>query len=157
MVIKKGGKKGKKAKNNTSIIKIKRKLVLKEDEQEYCQITKLLGSCRVEGNCFDCKTRLCIIRGGIKKKMRILVGSVVIVSLRDFEDSKCDIIYLFDKDEIKELIKLGELPTNINIDDMIVNDKMEDIGIDIEEEESEEDKNIDEEIKKNFEDVFDAL
>lgn len=152
MVLKKGGKKGKKAKNNTSFEKIKRKLIFKEDEQEYCQITKLLGNCRVEGNCFDGKTRLCMIRGGIKKKMRIVTGSVVIVSLRDFEDGKCDIIYLYDKEEIKELIKLGELPDTINLtDDLIVTDKIIDIGIDIEEEDS-DDNTL--ETKNNFEDIF---
>ena len=148
MVLKKGGKKGKKGKNNTSFEKIKRKLVFKEDEQEYCQITKLLGNWRVEGNCFDGKIRLCMIRGGIKKKMRIVVGSIVIVSLRDFEDGKCDIIYLYDKDEIKELIKLGELPETINLsDDFVANDKHNiDIGIDIEEADSEDELQTDKKI-----------
>jgi translation initiation factor 1A len=147
MVLKKGGKKGKKGKNNTSIEKIKRKLLFKEDEQEYCQITKLLGNCRVEGNCCDGKTRLCIIRGGIKKKMRIVVGSVVIVSLRDFEDGKCDIIYLYDKEEIKELIKLGEIPNTINLtDDIILSEKTFDIGFDIEEED-EVDNNLEKQNK----------
>jgi len=158
MVLKKGGKKGKKGKNNTSIEKIKRKLIFKEEQQEYCQITKLFGNCRVEGNCFDGKVRLCIIRGGIKKKMRILVGSVVIVSLRDFEDGKCDIIYLYDKDEIKDLIKLGEIPDNINLsDDMVVNDKIIDIGIDIEEADTEDDTEDSSKEIKNFEDTFETI
>ena len=160
MVLKKGGKKGKKGKNNTSLVKMKRKLIFKEDEQEYCQITKLLGNCRVEGNCFDGKVRLCIIRGGIKKKMRILAGSVVIVSLRDFEDGKCDIIYLYDKDEIKELIKLGEIPDSVNLsDDMVVNDKIIDIGIDIEEADSGDDTKDTKDNKeiKNLDDIFESI
>jgi len=126
MVLKKGGKKGKKGKNNTSIEKIKRKLLFKEDEQEYCQITKLLGNCRVEGNCCDGKTRLCIIRGGIKKKMRIVVGSVVIVSLRDFEDGKCDIIHKYQSKEVNRLKMLDEIPKTVKtIDDL--EEKEEDI------------------------------
>ena len=89
-----------------------------------------------------------MIRGGIKKKMRIVVGSIVIVSLRDFEDGKCDIIYLYDKDEIKELIKLGELPETINLsDDFVANDKHNiDIGIDIEEADSEDELQTDKKI-----------
>ena len=159
MVVKKGGKKGKKANKNNAVEKSKRKLLFREEEQEYCQVTRLLGNCKVEGNCFDGKIRLCMIRGGIKKKMRILVGSVVIVSLRDFEDGKCDIIYLYDKDEIKELIKLGELPETIKVHDDIVEDKIVDIGIDFVEEyevneEELEFKNNKETLKKEFEDTF---
>ena len=54
MVIKKGGKKGKKTKNNQQSQEV-RPLPVKELDQEYCQVNKLLGNCRLEGNCFDGK------------------------------------------------------------------------------------------------------
>ena len=42
---------------------LKRELVLKEAGQEYGQISKILGNCRVEVACFDGQMRLGHIRG----------------------------------------------------------------------------------------------
>jgi translation initiation factor 1A len=109
MVInKKGGKKGKKGKRPSE--QVERKIVFKEEFQEYCQVTKLLGNCRLEGNCFDGKTRQCNIRGSMRKKIWIKVGDIVIVSLREFEDNKCDIIYLYQPKEVKKLINSEKKP-----------------------------------------------
>lgn len=128
MVFKKGGKKGKKGKKPVTD-GVKRKIIFKEDNQEYCLVEKLLGNCRIEGKCYDGKTRLCHIRGSMRKKIWIKVGDVVIVSLREFEDNKCDIIYLYVKDEVKYLIKLGELPSTALVNDIEI-DEEDDIGYD---------------------------
>ena len=37
-------------------------------------------------------------------------GDVVLVSLRDYEDSKCDIVEVYVADEVRKLKTLGELP-----------------------------------------------
>lgn len=52
MVVKKGGKKGKKGKKPTTEI-VTRELVFKdvEQSQEYAQVIRLLGSCRCELSC----------------------------------------------------------------------------------------------------------
>ena len=102
VVKKKGGKKGKKAKkiqNNEE----DRKLVFKDEEQfqEYAQITKILGSGRFEVQCFDSKTRLATIRGNMRKKVWVKSGDLILVSLREYEDAKCDIIYLYKPKEVK--------------------------------------------------------
>ena len=153
MVInKKGGKKGKKGKK--PVEQVERKLLFKEEFQEYCQVTKLLGHCRVEGNCFDGKTRQCNIRGSMRKKTWIKVGDVVLVSLREFEDNKCDIIYLYQTKEVKKLVKMGELPEDIKINEMDISEETkEDIGIDFadsDEESEEESKNFKETFETNF-------
>jgi len=158
MVInKKGGKKGKKGKRPTE--QAERKIVLKEELQEYCQITKLLGNCRLEGNCFDGKTRICNIRGSMRKKIWIKVGDIVIVSLREFEDNKCDIIYLYQAKEVKKLVKMGELPDGIKINELDVEDeKVGDIGFDFEESGDEEDEELEkDEFKDKFEEKFDSI
>jgi translation initiation factor 1A len=129
MTIKKGGKKGKKGKKTSNGDDIKRKIVYKEEDQEYCLIEKLLGSCRLEGKCFDGKIRLCHIRGSMRKKVWVKVGDVVIISLREFEDNKCDVIYLYNKDEVKYLIKLGELPADALVNDIEIKEE-DDIGFD---------------------------
>jgi translation initiation factor 1A len=145
---KKGGKKGKKVKRQVD--EIERPLILKENGQEYCQVTKLLGNCRVEGNCFDNKIRICNIRGTMRKKVWIKANDIVIVSLREFEDNKADIIYLYQQKEVKKLIKMGEIPENVIVTE---EEPKEDLGIEFEE--SDEDENKQE--NKNREINFDTI
>ena len=86
-----GGNKHKKKKKVTEVIH-DRELTLKTDGQEYGQVTKLLGNCRFDVDCLDGKSRLCHVRGVLrKKKVFVKLGDLVIASLRDFEDGKADI------------------------------------------------------------------
>ena len=43
--------------------------MFKEDGQEYAQVVKMLGNGRLEAYCFDGVTRLCHIRGKLRKKV----------------------------------------------------------------------------------------
>ena len=137
MPVKKGGKKGKKGKKVKGDNVIERILEYKsvEDNQEYAQVTKLLGNCRCTVFCIDNVERLGHIRGTMtKKKQWIKIGDIVLVSLREFENSKCDIIYLYTLKEGKRLKTLGELPENIKINenvDLTEKEDEEDLGIDI--------------------------
>ena len=138
MVQKKGGSKAKKAKNNPQI-QGERKLELCDptDFQVYAQISKAFGSGRYNAKCFDGKERMAHARGVLKKKkIFVKVNDVVIVSLRDFgTDDKCDILYIYNDKEIKELKKLGEIPTDIESN---AENKEIDVGFDIEDEEKKE-------------------
>lgn len=160
MVIKKGGKKGKKAKKVNE--DIKRKISFKEEDQEYCQIMRLLGDCRAEGNCFDGKTRICHIRGSMRKKVWVKSGNIVIVSLREFQDEKCDIIHVYKDEEVKTLIKFGELPSTIKVNDASVEDIKVDDGIDFEESEEDDEEAATllkekELFKKDFDENFNSI
>ena len=64
----KGGKNRRRGKNENE--SEKRELIFKEDEQEYAQVTKMLGNGRLEAMCFDGVKRLCHIRGKLRKKVR---------------------------------------------------------------------------------------
>lgn len=76
----KGGKSRKRGKNDNEAYK--RELEFKEDGQgrnhlirtliglEYGRVQKMLGNGRVECYCYDGKTRLCNIRGKMRKKVR---------------------------------------------------------------------------------------
>jgi len=162
---KKGGKKGKKCKkiqNNEE----DRKLVTKDEEQfqEYAQITKALGSGRFEVQCFDSKIRLATIRGNMRKKVWVKVGDLILVSLREYEDSKCAIIYLYKPKEVNKLKAEKEIPENIKVnEDLVDKEETSDIGFDFvdeDEELTEEDiKNLKnkEEFKKEFDLNFSAI
>lgn len=136
MPVKKGGKKGKKAKKPTTS-EFARKLELKDPEdslQEYAQITKVYGGARFEAKCFDGKTRLAHSRGSLKKKkIYVKLGDVVVVSLRDFQDDKSDIIYVYTQKEVKDLKKLNEIPFDVCVEDSNIKEDV-DIGVEFEEE-----------------------
>lgn len=135
-----GGNKHKKKKNHIQTV-VERELEFKDEGQEYAQVVKLLGNCRLEAQCFDGKTRLGHIRGMLtKKKIWITPNDVILVSLREFEDKKCDVLLKYTPKEIKNLKILGEIPDTVVEQN---EEKDEDIGFDFEEEEK-KDFNIDE-------------
>lgn len=73
----------------------------------------MLGNARVEAFCFDGVSRLCQIRGQMRKRVWINMGDIVLVSLREFQDSKADIIWKYTPDEARSLKAYGELPANV--------------------------------------------
>ncbi|PVV03402.1 hypothetical protein BB560_002115 [Smittium megazygosporum] len=111
----KGGKNRRRGKNETE--GEKRELVFKEEGQDYAQVTKMLGSGRVEAVCFDGTKRLGHIRGKMRKKVWINQGDIILLSLRDFQDDKADIILKYSPDEARLLKQYGELPENAKINE----------------------------------------
>ncbi|CAI2381898.1 unnamed protein product [Moneuplotes crassus] len=110
----KGGNKRKKNKNKN--FQSRRPLELKEEGQDYGIVTKMLGNSRIECVCGDGKTRICLIRGKMKNRVWIRAGDVVLVSLREFEDDKGDIILKYHPEEFRELKKKGEIPETLKVD-----------------------------------------
>eukprot|EP01006_Ploeotia_vitrea_P067481 TRINITY_DN97420_c0_g1_i1.p1 TRINITY_DN97420_c0_g1~~TRINITY_DN97420_c0_g1_i1.p1 ORF type:complete len:186 (+),score=25.19 TRINITY_DN97420_c0_g1_i1:82-639(+) len=104
----KGGKTRRKGKNNT--VERKRDLVLKEEGQEYARIKKLLGGCRMQLLCFDGVLRLGIVRGCFRRRVWMQVDDIVLVGLRSYEDSKCDIIHKYTADDVRLLVAKDHLP-----------------------------------------------
>ncbi|MCL4134721.1 UNVERIFIED_CONTAM: hypothetical protein GTU68_025902 [Idotea baltica] len=102
----KGGKNYKKAKHAGTV---KRELVTKEadDGLEYGLAEKMLGNGRVLVKCFDEVIRVGHIRGKMKRKVWIGSGDLVLCSLREFQNKKCDIILKYLPDEIKQLKAQG--------------------------------------------------
>lgn len=75
----------------------------------------MLGNGRCEGKCFDGTTRLCHIRGKLRKKVWVNAHDIVLVGLRDYQDDKADIILKYSADEARNLIKYGEIPDTTTI------------------------------------------
>jgi len=113
---KKGGKKFKKGKKESSF---DRKLILKDpkENQEYAKIKKVNGSGRYQLFCFDGSERLGIAAGNIRKKTRLILNDIILVSLWEFQDSKCSIIHKYEDDEIQKLKSQNEFPKNINLEE----------------------------------------
>ncbi|CAN8064120.1 unnamed protein product [Agarophyton chilense] len=111
----KGGKNRRRGKNDND--DDKRELIFKEDGQEYAQVTRMLGNGRCEAKCFDGTTRLCHIRGKLRKKVWVNAQDIVLIGLRDYQDSKADIILKYSPDEARSLIKYGEIPDTTTINE----------------------------------------
>ncbi|GMM31058.1 Tif11 protein [Martiniozyma asiatica (nom. inval.)] len=108
----KGGKNRRRGKNENYS---KRELLYKEEDQEYAQITKMLGNGRVQCSCFDGEVRLGHIRGKLRKKVWMQQGDIILVALREFEDDRCDVVHKYNADEARALVQQGELPESAKI------------------------------------------
>lgn len=128
----KGGNKHRKTKG-TDEGPEKRQLEYKEDGHDYALISKMLGNGRCECKCADGRTRLGIIRGKLSKRVWINMGDTVLVSLREYQDEKADIIHKYTADEVKNLQAYGEIQvaTTAQIQEMNYDsEKDEETGID---------------------------
>lgn len=79
----------------------------------------MLGSGYLEATCFDGEKRIVHIRGKLRKKVWINQGDLILISLRDFQDNKGDVILKYTADEARQLKQLGELPENTTISESV--------------------------------------
>lgn len=95
-----GGKKRSRQKTDC----VSREMVYKDNGTEYAQIEKDYGNGRIALLCENQSNILGIIRGSVSRKIRRPPpGSIVLISRRDFEEDKADIVYLYNQNEIKLL------------------------------------------------------
>ena len=105
-----GGKKFKKIKHNLELGK--RPMIYAEEGQKYALVTKLLGNGRIYVSFIRDKVGqvelLAIIRGSLRKKKQwVKVGNYILISERDYEKEKVDVIHVYNDGEMNELKKKG--------------------------------------------------
>jgi translation initiation factor 1A len=150
--------KGKKGKNSSNTVKVhgKRILEYKGPMEEYCKVSRALGDKRVMVVTVDGKEFIAHIPGKFKKKVWVGVNSVVIASRREFQNDKMDIIHVYENDEVKKLVKAGELPdsflqSGVEQIKTTENKEEEEGGFDIDfDSEAEEEKPKAKPVAKNF-------
>ena len=81
----------------------------KDDNQSYAYVSQKYGDGRYSIMCYDKVTRMGIVAGKLKKSSRIDKGALVLVSLREFQDDKCDIIYHYTAEDIDKLTKSNNI------------------------------------------------
>jgi len=112
---KKGGKGHKKCKNNINR-EYNKILEVKEEGEAYGIVNKILGGGRMAISYYDEEAKniisvLGIVRGAIKKRTRFTLGCLILVSIRDFQKDKADIIYKYSINDVNQLKKRGEIPS----------------------------------------------
>lgn len=74
-------------------------------------VEKLLGYDRLVVRCVDGHTRLCRIRGKMKRKVWIKEGDVVLVSPWDFQsETRGDVTWRYTHNQVDWLAKNGYIP-----------------------------------------------
>jgi len=121
---------GKRYKRNKNQVQENKNIRFKDISQlqEYAQITKCNGNCKFDVLCFDGKKRMAIMCGGMKKKKYVNQNDIVLVSLREWQDSICDIIDKYSATDVQKLKQKNLIPKSIkleeknDIDDDIMDD-----------------------------------
>ena len=118
------------------------KQLTQQRDKEYAQVVKMLGNGRLEALCFDGAKRLAHIRGKLRKKVWINQGDIILLSLRDYQDEKGDVILKYSADEARSLKAYGELPETAKINETdTYGGQDEDMGMEFGEDESDESGN----------------
>lgn len=111
-----GGKNYKKSKHSSG--SFEPAFIDRQSDQMYARVIKILGSLNVLVYCNDNKTRLCHIRGSMRKKVWINIGDIVLISGRDFEKDlaqtgktyeRGDVVAKYTTEHIGKLKKLPDI------------------------------------------------
>ena len=119
----KGGKNVKKGKKITE--GERRDLIFREDGQEYAQVVRMLGDGRLALACYDDVARVGLIRGTMRRRVWINTGDIVLVGLREFDQSKADVIHKYTTEEARNLQAYDELPANARINQTAIDMAMD--------------------------------
>lgn len=89
-----------------------KELILKAEMEEYGFVTKLCGDCKVMVQLPDTSTIMCRIPGKMRKKAIVKLGNIVLISKREYQATMADIIVLYTPIQVRELLKMGEIPNS---------------------------------------------
>lgn len=78
--------------------------LFKIDGQEYGYVVESYSNKNSKIMCFDKKQRDGVMRGKIEGRVKLKKGDIVLVSLRGYQDSKCDILTKYDLEDINFLL-----------------------------------------------------
>ena len=85
----------------------------KIDGQEYAYVKEKYGGGRFKVICYDKIERMAIMRGKLKRMSgKLNAGGLILVSLRGFQDDKCDILEVYKSENIDKLIEIKEITSS---------------------------------------------
>lgn len=90
--------------------------IMNQEYEEYAYVKKLLGNCRVQLITNSGNDVIGIIRGALRKfskRVIIEVGDIVVVSKREFQDTKVDIVHKYNSDQANALFAENKISKTI--------------------------------------------
>lgn len=88
---------------------VSEEVVFRDDAQMYASVTKAQGSGRFVAVCGDGVERSCKLRGAMRKSEWVSVGTIVLVSVREYDENKADILHRYTDRGRDTLRRYGEL------------------------------------------------
>lgn len=85
---------------------------INHEYEEFAYVKKLLGNCRTHVLMDSGIEAIGIIRGSLRKfSKRVIIetGDIVVVSKRDFQDSKVDIVHKYNQEQVNILVMEGKM------------------------------------------------
>jgi translation initiation factor 1A len=90
------------------------KNMMKPSEGELLgRVKRLSGGDLIIVDCIDSKTRLCRIRGKMKRRMWVREDDIVLVAPWDFDDSRADVLWRYRGADAEWLTANGYLPSGL--------------------------------------------
>ena len=88
------------------------------ENQVYAIVDKMLGNRRMTVKCSDGCERMAMIPGKFKgRRSWVDPGMLVLLNIRDFQDAKADVVYIYDPKEYNRLKRLGRLDSLFETDE----------------------------------------
>lgn len=103
------------------------------DELGYAKISKKLGDGRYQVVTVDGKTIMGKIRNAIRRFTRLEIGDAVMISYRDFDSDKVDIVHKYSPEDTRYLEKNGHMSWSKPVDEFAIEEDMN-IVFEVEEE-----------------------
>lgn len=82
-----------------------RELVYADDGQYYAVVQKMLGNGRCSLKCSNGLEAIGVIRGKMKFRAWVHVDDLVLVSGRDYQDTKVDIIHVYPPEHVRTIVE----------------------------------------------------
>ena len=83
---------------------------------DYAIVTRALGDCRFNVYCIrDEMERMGIVPGRMRRRVYVHVGNLVLISRREFETDKVDIVHKYSDSEGRQLQVYDEIPSSIRL------------------------------------------
>lgn len=82
--------------------------------EDYAYVKKLLGNCRVQVITDKGVEAIGVIRGTLRKfNRRVIIeaGDIVVISKRDYQENKVDIVHKYNADQVQSLINENKMST----------------------------------------------
>ena len=105
-----GGKGRRKAKSNSSR---SNELLFADDYSTYAYVQENNGSGHFRVLCSDGGERMGVLRGSMRKRVWVRRGDIVLVTLREYEDAKADIVHKYSSTEVSRLASMKEIPESL--------------------------------------------
>jgi len=104
------------AKKRTARGEKNREIIAPDDGQQYAVVRDMLGNGRLQAMCEDGTNVVARIRGSMRKyKSKVIIAprDLIILSMRDYEADKADVVHKYTHEETTDFMYRGYLPEKI--------------------------------------------